>query len=82
MYMKIFFLFTLCFFLVSTSPGQRSIGEVKKNDKLASDTLIDVPPKYWFGKRFIFLETSKMLQEFGYNLHFDEKLVFISEHQS
>ena len=49
--------------------AQRSIGEVKKDTKTASDDMLDVPVNKWLGKKFIFLEMPKILQKYGYELH-------------
>jgi hypothetical protein len=69
MYLKILLCLSILFGLSANSFAQRSVGEVKKDDKIADENLADIPPKKWLGKKFIFLEMSKMLQEFGYDLH-------------
>jgi len=53
----------------STSVAQRSIGDVKKEPKVATDDIADVPVKLWLGKKFIFLEKPKSSQKYGFDLH-------------
>ncbi|MBT9131511.1 MAG: hypothetical protein DDT32_01938 [Syntrophomonadaceae bacterium] len=70
MYKK--FLISLVFIsiilLTITHAQQRSIGKVEKAPEKADESVLDIPVKQWMGKRFIFLEKWRVLQEFGYNL--------------
>ena len=52
---------------IKLSYAQRSIGEVKKKPKIANENVLDIPVEFQLGKKFIFLERPKELQEFGYS---------------
>jgi hypothetical protein len=59
----------LLFYPLDFVHAQRSIGEVKKDTKTAGEDMLDIPVNKWLGKKFIFLEKPKILQEYGYDLH-------------
>lgn len=69
MYINTLLSFLLLFLLSATTFAQRSVGEVKRADKIADDSLLDIPVTKWLGKKFIFLEMSKARQKYGYDLH-------------
>lgn len=62
----------LLFIVTACCFSQRSIGKVSKKQDVASSDSIDVPVENWVGKKFIFLEKNKRLQEFGYDLHLNK----------
>jgi len=71
MYRKFLLIFiaSVFTFLPTLSYAQRSIGKVDTNTKKTGKNVLDIPVKQWIGKRFIFLEKPKRLQEFGYDLY-------------
>ena len=68
------FLISLVFLSLIIMPAivhaqQKSIGKVGKTPEKVDESVLDVPVKQWMGKRFVFLEELRELQEYGYDLH-------------